>query len=126
MRRLFLLFFAGIQRAAKYDIALEQKLGNKVEQHIEDGDDIFIPTDGYQPVAQPGRQRGKEQIVYKYLCHSGGYIGSGLEGELTVEGKVPYDRQHQRDQVAWPIRPIGHFIEQSKAAHLDDAGTNRE
>ena len=106
---------------------LEEVLGGEVKEHIEARNEILVPHQVLgQPVAQHGGNGGEDAVVAKDFEHCCAHVGGGLEGKLTVEGEVPEDGQHQRDEVAGPIGPRGEFIEQRKGAHLDDACAGRK
>ena len=60
---------------SEYEKTLEQILGDEVDQHGADEDNIFIPQKlPGENSGPPGGQRGEYQIEQRYLQHCDGYI----------------------------------------------------
>ena len=77
----------------EYIVFLIEELGDKVHQHVQYRHKIIIEMKCHsQIVSDVGRQWRKDQIVEEDLGHGNLYIGSGFEGEVAVERKVPKDR----------------------------------
>ena len=73
----FMLFGKGIciDTVPEYIETVIEKLKNKVQNHIDDGNQVFIPSQVFsQPVSQPGTRRGKEKIKQKDLGHCYGNV----------------------------------------------------
>ena len=106
---------------------LIQELRGEIQQHIHNCYQVFVPRQAAgQVIPQKGGQGREDHVVGGNLCHGHGYVGSGLEGKLSVQSKVPEYTQAQGNQVAGPVWEIGKFIQQSETAHFDETGADGE
>ena len=116
-----------VQRLAEDEKPLIQELRGEIQQHVYNRYQVFVPRQAAgQVIPQKGGQGREDHVVGGNLYHGHGYVGSGLECELSVQGKVPEYAQAQGNQVAGPVWEMGKFIQQSEAAHFDEAGADGE
>ena len=48
----------------------------------------------------------------------------GAESELPVQRKVPEHREHQRREIAQPVREVQQLVEQGERSDLDEPGAD--
>ena len=113
----------GVDGVFKDDETLKQELCDKVKKHIDDGDEILVPSAYVSKVMlKISAQWRKYEVVCKDEEHCLLYVGGALKGVVSVESKVPEHTQYQGDQIAYPVVQVDNLIHQGECADLDQPG----
>ena len=103
------------------DVFLEEEFGGDVQEHVDAGDEVFVPADVFgEPVAEDGGRGGEDSVVGGDEEHRLGDVRGAAEGELPVQGEVPQDAQGEGDEVGRPIGPVQQLVQQGKTADLNE------
>ena len=106
------LFAGAVDRFSEDKKSLVKEFGNKVQDHIERGHEVFIPSGSLDKiVAEYGGYGGEYRVICERLKHRNGNVVGRFEGEFSVECKVPDDGEKERDEVAGPIAPAYEFVQ---------------
>ena len=122
----FLRFFygGGVQTLPEDHKPLEKELRDEVQHHNGDLRCIFVPAQAVGRLCKHGGQisghRGEHRVKAGYLRHGDGDIVGGLEGEFSVQSKVPQHGQDQRDEVGDPVADVQQLVHERHASQLDD------
>ena len=110
-----------VELVAVDDVFLEEEFGGDVQEHVDAGDEVFVPADVFgEPVAEDGRGGGKDGVVGGDEEHRPGDVRGAAEGELPVQGEVPQDAQGEGNQIGGPVRPVEQFVEEGETADLNE------
>ena len=116
-----------VEVVAVDDVLLVEEFGGDVEEHVDAGDEVFVPAEVFgEPVAEDGRGGGEDGVVGRHQEHRFGDVRGAAEGEFPVQGEVPKDAQGQCDQIGGPIGPVEQFVQESEAADLDESRAGGE
>ena len=103
------------------DVFLPEEFGGDVEEHVEAGDEVFVPADGFgEPVAEDRRGGREDRVVGRHEEHGPRDVRRAAERELPVQREVPHHAQGQCDQVRRPIPPLQQLIQQRETADFDE------
>ncbi len=106
---------------------LEEEFGGDVQEHVDAGDEVFVPAEVFgEPVAEDGGGGGEDGVIGRHQEHRPGDVRRAAEGELPVQGEVPEDAQCQCDQIGGPIRPVEQFVQEGEAADFDESRAGGE
>ena len=85
----------GINTVSENEKAVVQKFSDKVDQHGQDQNKVFVPTNvgTGQDSSPPGGQRSEHQIEEGYFQHSDRNVVCGVKRKFAVERKIPQHRQ---------------------------------
>ena len=74
------------------DVLLVEEFGGDVQEHVDAGDEVFVPAEVFgEPVAEDGGGGGEDGVVGGHQEHGLGDVRGAAEGELPVQGEVPED-----------------------------------
>ena len=102
--------------------ALVQVLGDEVQRHGADEDDIVVDAEVFRKeVAAKGGDGGEDQVEEEGLEHGLRNVVRGPVGELPVQGEVPEDGEDEGDEVCRPVGPVHRLVQKGEGQGLDDA-----
>lgn len=125
-RQLRLDPLVGVHGLAVHDKPIVEVLGDQVDYHGTEQDDILVQSKGNERIDPPGGKRCEYRIVDGNQQHGPGDIACRLECELPVDGEIVDDRGNQGDEITPSVRQLDQFEEQREGEHLDYAGTGGE
>lgn len=102
---LFLCFllFLFFHRIPEYDKLLIDKLGHKVDHHVDAFHQPVMNTGVGKKLPPPAGERCESQIIQRYEQHGLPHIGGGVECKFPVKRKIPQNAEHERRKVAEPV-----------------------
>lgn len=101
----------GVDGFAKDEKALKEKLGNKIDQHVERCYEILVPTGFCQYIFKPGTCRRENGVVCGNEQHAANYVRRTLKRVSSVDGEIPKHAEHQSDEVTDPIIKMQQFVQ---------------
>jgi hypothetical protein len=128
-RRFFSRFFCEVVcvfRPAKDDKFPPDEFADKVCQHGDSLDEVFIQSGIGGYLAEPGRDGNEENIEHADLEHGNGNIIGRLEGIAAIKREVIQNRQHDGNDMLPFVCYRRQKIEQRERTGFDQSGAQRQ